>query len=250
LLGITTSGISTNNVNLFHELKNNNIFIIDCSLTNLLTKDWAYITEYDIEKLSDDLEKNSIQINSIQSIFYNKKLNFSNNLDLNKIISHLEMLCKYAKILKCKKLLFGSPIQRKDINKFDVFVKTFIDINNLMNDNDMIFNIENLDYQNDVLLQMPLQIINFIETNFLNNCKLNLHLFVENKNIDFELLKNNIVDTIHFSNYNYSDNIFDNDFYSLQTLIKFTKNNNCNKILEFNTKNFKLKNVNKLFALL
>jgi len=253
MLGITTSGISAKNTELISQLKNNNIFIIDCSLTNLLSKDWSNITEYDVQKLSYELESNLIQVNSIQSIFYNKEVNFSNSSDMDEIVNHLKSICKYAKILKCKKLLFGSPKQRQNIDKFDNFIKTFYSINYLMSDTDMIFNIENLDYQKNVLLKTSLDIINFIESHKLNNCKINLHLFVEDyKTIDAELLKNYLIDTIHFSDYNYTDNLINNNSVLLEGLFKATKYNKHNKILEFNTEktNITLKNVNNLLAFL
>jgi hypothetical protein len=249
-LGVTTSGISNNNIDIVYELNKNNISLIDCSLTNLLSKDWKQISQTDVEQLSDKLENNFVKVNSIQSIFYNKNFNFSNNLDLKEVINHLQTICSYAKILKCKKILFGSPKQRQDINSFNNFIETFKNIDLLMNDNDIIFNIENLEYQQNVLLKQPSDIIDFIELNDLKKCRLNLHLFVENQNLN--LIENPLTDTIHFSDYNYTDSIINSNFMELKQLINQTKHIKKCKILEFNTEktNITLKNIKNLFDLL
>ncbi len=249
-LGITTSGISNNNIDIVYELKENNISLIDCSLTNLLSKDWEQINQTDIQQLSDKLENNFVKVNSIQSIFYNKNFNFSNNLDLKEIINHLQKICSYAKILKCKKILFGSPKQRQDINNFNIFIQTFKNIDSLMNDNDIVFNIENLEYQQNVLLKQPSDIIDFIQLNDLKKCKLNLHLFVENQNLN--LIDNPLIDTIHFSDYSYTDLIINTDIHTLKNAINNINQFKQNKIVEFNTKqpNVTLKNIKYLFDLL
>jgi hypothetical protein len=248
-LGITTSGILSNNTDIVYELNKNNISLIDCSLTNLLSKDWEQISESDVKRLAENLEHNIVKINSIQSIFYNKNFDFSNSLDLKEIIKHLQTICDYAKILKCKKILFGSPKQRQNSNNFVNFVKTFKNIDLLMNENDIIFNIENLQYQDNVMLKESLDIINFIQLNDLKNCKLNLHLFVEDT--DLEILNNTLIDTIHFSDYQYTDRIINENSERLIQLISNTKHLKQNKILEFNTQktNFTLKNINNLFDL-
>jgi hypothetical protein len=242
MLGITTSGILFHGTDIVSDLKKNNISLIDCSITNLTSKNWQQITDSDIQELSDRLEKNLIKINSIQSIFYNKNYNFSNDLDLKYIINHLQILCKYAKILKCKKLLFGSPKQREDVGNFTNFIKTFKVINSLMNENDMIFNIENLQNQKNVLLKETIDIVDFIETNDLKNCKVNLHLFIEDENSNLSI--NDSIDTIHFSDYNYTDSILNENFHLLKKLIHKTEHIKNNKLLEFNTQK-----INNLFDL-
>lgn len=237
MLGITSSGINVKNIRLATELKNNNIPIIDCSITNLIGKNWEDISEFDIHNLSEEYEKNSIRFNSLQSIFYGKNLDFNNLHHHEQIIKHIRIICKYGKILNCKKVLFGSPKQRRDIKEYKNFINIFKAIDEIMIDNDFIFNIENLERCDGILLKTPNEILSFIKQHNLKSCKLNLHLFIEEQNIKNDLLKEEILDTIHLSNYQYTDSILIEQYPLLKNILKKIQCSSNIKIIEFNSNN-------------
>lgn len=237
MLGITTSGVNIENIQLALELEKNNITNIDCAITNLVSKKWEHISVNDIHKLSEEYKRSSIGFNSIQSVFYGKSLDFNNSQHHKQIVEHMKTICKYGSILNCRKVLFGSPRQRKDTGSRENFIKIFKTIDSIMSDNGFIFNIENLERCPDILLQRPVEIISFINEHNLKSCKLNLHLFVEDQGVEDSLLKHNLLDTIHLSNYEYTDKILLQQLPLLKRVLNKIQDHPSVKIVEFQTNN-------------
>ncbi len=105
-----------NKLDLFLKiLKKNNIKLIELPISKI-TKNYSF-NENELRLFKKKIEKYSIKVSSIQSIFFKKdELNIFNQSDHKKILLHLKKVFKVAKYFKARNIIFGSPKNRL-INK-------------------------------------------------------------------------------------------------------------------------------------
>lgn len=200
LKGITTANMKFNIDSLLTITNQSKINSIDCSITNIIQKPWEQIQTSDVLSLKETLEKNNITVNSLQSIFYGKPWNFGEKESHTMIINHMKHLIKYQKILGTKKLLFGSEKQRIINNNLVHHENILKEINSICSDNDVVFNIENIVSKEEIFGQSLKDIFCFISQNKLTNIKINLHVFLDDNEIelpDKKILE--LVDSLHIS---------------------------------------------------
>lgn len=107
---------SENNL-IFDHFRRIGIFNIEVVFPKISS--WDSLSEDSIIEYKNFLVKNKINAVSSQSLFFGVK--FDTN-KLNNIVSHLNRIINYSKILGISKLVFGSPFLRKDIKLWtDVF---------------------------------------------------------------------------------------------------------------------------------
>lgn len=87
------------------------------NIEGVLTKinRWDKLTEFELIQYKEELQRNNIQIESIQSIFYGVECN---DLSEYKTIEHYKRLIEYCKILNVKVMVLGSPSLRKYVNRW------------------------------------------------------------------------------------------------------------------------------------
>lgn len=85
------------------------------NIEGVLTKinQWDNLTESELIQYKELLQRNNIQMESIQSIFYGVDCN---DLSEYKTIEHYRKLIEYCKILNVKVMVLGSPSLRKYVN--------------------------------------------------------------------------------------------------------------------------------------
>jgi sugar phosphate isomerase/epimerase len=90
-------------------LKDNNINYIELPITKVFPKYVINKKGFFFLKL---LNKHSIKVSSLQSIFHTISVNIFNRKDHKKIITHIKKIIKIAKFLKTKRIIYGSPLTR------------------------------------------------------------------------------------------------------------------------------------------
>lgn len=211
MLGITTAGIFGKVPDLSN-LKAAKISHIDCSITGMLGV--SKIDEarfFDIESLAHDLIANEISCASLQSIFYGSPEAFFDTFLLR---DHMEKFMKILTAFSCENLLFGSPSQRSHHQRSLEAVK---EMNEICSSYGKCLLIENLDKFEDVWAKNTNEIGSEIRSHDLMNCKINLHIFIDEilnlDDLDLEHVK-----SLHISNSSYSGDLLRN--FKLDTLKK------------------------------
>jgi sugar phosphate isomerase/epimerase len=102
---------SDENESIFKILNSIGITNIEGVLTKI--NQWDNLTESELIQYKELLQRNNIQMESIQSIFYGVDCNY---LSEYKTIEHYRKLIGYCKILNVKVMVLGSPSLRKYIN--------------------------------------------------------------------------------------------------------------------------------------
>lgn len=93
-------------------LNNKKINCIEVPISKIL--DNYYFDKNKLDNFLAKIKKYSIQVTSIQSIFYKKeKLNIFRESDHEKILEHLQNIFEISNYLGAKNIIFGSPINRK-----------------------------------------------------------------------------------------------------------------------------------------
>lgn len=93
---------------LYHK----NINYIEIPLTKIL--DNYHFDKNKLDNFLNKIKKYSIQVSSIQSIFYKKEnLNIFNESNHNEILDHLLNVFEISNYIGAKNIIFGSPINRK-----------------------------------------------------------------------------------------------------------------------------------------
>lgn len=202
MIGITTAGI-TGNIEKFYLLRDAGIQQIDCSITSILKCSSINDVEIgDVVFLNEVLALHRIHCNSLQSIFYGCDHAFK---DFNFLKNHMEKCFGILTKLNCNNVLFGSPMQRKNMNFAKIIVKF---MNEIASHHNKLILIENLDYFEETWGQKTKDIQDEIDKNNLTNCAINLHVFVEDPlNLDTLDLKK--INSIHLSNKEYGINLLE-----------------------------------------
>lgn len=191
----------------------------------------------------------NLNINSIQSIFYNTNINsFS---QINEIKNHLKRLFNICNKLKIKRIVFGSPSFRKSyIENKNYIIEVFDFIENELQNSNIKFLIEpNSRIYNTEYFYNPYEIFDFIKKNNYKNISsmIDTHnLLLENYD-PIKILKENIdmIEHIHVSehglssltnidfHYEFSESLKNTNYNGL-IIFEIIKNNNIlENIIEF-----------------
>jgi sugar phosphate isomerase/epimerase len=192
---------TTNELQIFKHLNSFGINKIEGVLSKL--GNWDTIDSKKIVEYKNYLNSNSIEINSLQSIFYNTGIN--DIKETNKIISHIEKLISLSEILGVNVLVFGSPNLRKTFNGIDEYlVELFYKIDSLLINTDIELSIEpNMkEYGGDFFTKIK-DIVSFIEDNNFKKIK----TMIDTHNLDGEgddickcfIKHKNLINHIHVS---------------------------------------------------
>lgn len=192
---------TTNEHQIFKHLNSFGINKIEGVLSKL--GNWNTIDSKKIVEYKNYLNSNSIEINSLQSIFYNTGIN--DIKETNKIISHIEKLISLSEILGVKVLVFGSPNLRKNFVGIDEhLVELFYKIDSLLINTDIELSIEpNMkEYGGDFFTKIK-DIVSFIEDNNFKKIK----TMIDTHNLDGEgddickcfIKHKNLINHIHVS---------------------------------------------------
>ena len=143
------------------------------NIEGVLTKinNWSNLSENSIYSYENLLNSKSINISSLQSLFYKTNINDLN--DEESFINHVKKLIKYGQILSIKTLVFGSPSLRKTPTTTKNKIKyIFKEIDLLLQNTGIELSIEpnSKIYKGDFFHTIP-EIIEFIEENELKNIK-------------------------------------------------------------------------------
>ncbi len=98
---------------IFPILKKNNVKKIELSLTKQFG-DWDDIQKDTVVEFKKSLDRQGLEVSSIQSIFYQKDYNLFTNTSM--FIEHFKKVLDYCELLECKYVVFGSPKIRKPGN--------------------------------------------------------------------------------------------------------------------------------------
>lgn len=154
---------------IFKFLRFNGINNIEGVLTKI--DDWNNLSENTIHSYKNLLNSKSINITSLQSLFYKTNINDLNDEEI--FINHIKRLIKYGQILSINTLVFGSPSLRKMTiatkNKINYIFK---EIDLLLQNTGIELSIEpnSKIYKGDFFYTLS-EIIEFIEENKFKNIK-------------------------------------------------------------------------------
>lgn len=232
MYGITTSGIKQPPKDTAKILEQNNIRYVDCSVTNLLQKNWSEVSTENVKQLHRVYRDHNIQFSSLQSIFYGLDLDFSILEHRQNIIDHVKRLIEYCDILETKRLLFGSPKQRAKLDRTNIFLETLESVDYLTFEADKSFSIENLDLIRNIEYPSANDIGELITRNKLKSCTINLHLFIDAEVCELANFDFAPVDAIHLSKMNYKTDLLFRDQIS-DKIANLLVEKECYKIIEF-----------------
>jgi sugar phosphate isomerase/epimerase len=123
---------------IMNVLKEKKINFIEGVLTKI--DDWENLTEYKIYEYKKLLDKYNLKVKSIQSIFFNTKID--SLCDTKNVIKHIEKVLIFCKILNVDILVFGSPSLRKNLDSYNKIYNTFLAIDELLISTDIMLTIE------------------------------------------------------------------------------------------------------------
>ena len=185
----------------FKHFKSLGINKIECVLTKV--KDWDDLTLNDIIEYKKELEYYDITPYSIQSLFYNIKC--ENLVDKECVISHFKRLIEYAKILKIKILVLGSPNLRKKCKNWEIDIfEVFHELDNLLDNSGITLVIEpNASIYGGEYFITISEIVTFIKQHDFKNIKTMIdthNVLLENLDPSIEFYKfNDYISHIHIS---------------------------------------------------
>lgn len=203
-MNLAISNLAWDNPNenqIFKHLNSLGINKIEGVLSKL--GNWDTIDGRKIVEYKNYLSSNSMEVKSLQSIFYNTGI--SDIKETNKIISHIEKLISLSEILEVNVLVFGSPNLRKNSVGIDEYlIELFYKIDSLLINTDIELSIEpNMkEYGGDFFIKIK-DIVSFIEDNNFKKIK----TMIDTHNLDGEgddvcesLIKyKNLINHIHIS---------------------------------------------------
>jgi len=124
---------------IFKELNKLKINRVECVLTKI--NNWENLNNSLINDYKNNLNKNGIEIKSIQSIFYGLEIN--DLTDTLKIIKHIKKLLEYSKILGFEIMVLGSPkLRKKSLGFYEKLKFTFQEIDKLLNNTGVELSLE------------------------------------------------------------------------------------------------------------
>lgn len=169
-LAVSNLAWDTNNENqIFKHLNSLGINKIEGVLSKL--GNWDTLDSKKIIEYKNYLNSNSIEVKSLQSIFFNTGI--SDIRETDKIISHIKKLISLSEILGVNVLVFGSPNLRKNSIGIDEhLVELFYNIDSLLMNTDIELSIEpNMkEYGGDFFVKIK-DIVSFIEDNNFKKIK-------------------------------------------------------------------------------
>jgi D-psicose/D-tagatose/L-ribulose 3-epimerase len=223
------------NLEIFGYLRKLNIQYIEGVISKIGT--WENINTDVIREYKQTLDLQGLKIKSIQSIFFNYTTKGLH--DTENILSHIETLRDYCKILGVKVMVLGSPNLR--VMTDDIQSKlsdTFLQIDSILKGSGIELSIEpNMRQYGGMYFHNLNEIVDFIISNRLVNVKTMIdthNLILEGYNPIHELLKfEKFINHIHVSEHNLTP-LNDLEFHKLfsQTLNDI----NYKKIITFEVK--------------
>lgn len=191
-------------IDMFNFIKKYNINNIECVLTKI--DDWSNLNPDLINEYSNFINSYGIKTNSIQSLFFGLDINSLKDYEI--IITHVNNLINYSKILGINTMVFGSPNLRKkyigwenDLIKLFNVIDSMLDYTNI----NMVIEPNASIYGGEYFLTLD-EIIEFIEHNKFTNIKTMIdthNLILENNDPIIELLKyKDYIKHIHISEKN------------------------------------------------
>lgn len=153
-------------ISALKKMKDLNINFTEVALTKI--SNWNELDYSNINLVGSILKTYNISYYSIQSLFYGVKIENLNQSDL--IINHLSKIIDYGKSMNVKKLVFGSPMLRK--NWSEDTIKTFHLIDESLSGSKMELLIEpnSIEYGSEYFFNLK-EIVDFIKINKFNNIK-------------------------------------------------------------------------------
>lgn len=141
------------------------------NIEGVLTKisGWGSLLKMDLSYYQKSLSQHKISMTSIQSIFYNTKINSLS--DQNLVLGHLDLLVKLSKKFGYKTLVFGSPSIRNNISEKDLS-ELFVKMDSILDKENLTLCIEpnTKKYKGEFFFTVG-EIVNFIKINNLKNIK-------------------------------------------------------------------------------
>lgn len=204
-IGLSNFAFDKVDIDLLKELPNLGINNIELVYTkyNKWTDDYS-----DVKNIKDFFSNLNLNVNSIQSIFYDSNINsFSQEIEIKKHLNKLFNICKKIGI---KKIVFGSPNFRKSFYENEKFIMNIFDfIENELKNTSIKFLIEpNSKIYNTEYFNNPYEIISFINCNEYENIStmIDTHNLLLDGFNPFRLLDyhHNMIDHIHISEYTLS----------------------------------------------
>jgi sugar phosphate isomerase/epimerase len=159
---------SDENESVFKTLNSIGITNIEGVLTKI--NQWDNLTESELIQHKELLQRNNIQMESIQSIFYGVDCN---NLSEYKTIEHYRKLIEYCKILNVKVMVLGSPSLRKYVNGwYDNLSNILKKVDEMLDGTGIQLSIEpnTVSYGGDYFYSLN-EIVDFIVRNDFKNIK-------------------------------------------------------------------------------
>jgi sugar phosphate isomerase/epimerase len=186
---------------IFKTLKDNGINSIESVLTKI--KDWSELETKDIVDYKKYLNNNGIVPYSIQSLFYNVKCNYIDDVEIIK--THFDKLIYYSKLLGIKVLVFGSPgLRKKTVRWEDSLIEIFNHVDKVLNGTGIKVLIEpNTSSYGGEFFHTVSEIVQFIDSNELKNVRTMIdthNSILENTDPNVELVEYfNYIEHIHVS---------------------------------------------------
>lgn len=242
------SNIAWNNIELkqvMNILKENNISKVELALTKFYN--WDDITRDKLIELRKIFNDNGFDIYSLQSITFGLNYNIFNETR-NLLLEHLSNVIKYANILGCKKIVFGSPKNRSNnIIDENIAFDFFRELNKVAVENNIIVCIEpNARIYNCNFLWNLEQTYNFVSKLNCSHIKMMIDtgcMSFENDDIHDIIKYKNQINHIHLSEQYL--NILSNKYTNHKDL--------CKILIELNMKNFTIEmkenenNINSIY---
>lgn len=170
---LCVSSLAFNDISEIPSLREMGITCVETVFTKI--KDWGELSTDDILQYKKFLDDHQLQTLSAQSLFHKIQYTLS---DEELILSHLDKLIHYSKLLGIKKLVFGSPMMRKGDPR-----RIFRLIDNMLIGTDIKLLIEpNTKMYGGSYFFTVSEIVEFIEINSLRN----ISTMVDTHNSRFE----------------------------------------------------------------
>lgn len=235
------------------DLKKDNLvkiknFNLEISFNNI--DSWDDLTEEKLIIFKRQCDEFNISLKSAQSLFYNKVhlgdcISKNNN---EKLLSHIDKIINFVKILKIEVLVFGSPTLRKDFKKNEKYIIDFFKYidDKLIGTNCVLCIEPNSKYYGGEYFHTIGEIVNFIVTNNFSNIKTMIdthNLQLENQDIKESIYNfKDFINHIHISEINLSE--INLNYELINTIKLINKNLNCNYI-NYESKSISTKSINK-----
>ena len=211
---------------IFQTLQKQKIQRIEGVLSKIV--DWDNFDDSKILDYKKMLDENNFFVESVQSIFYNSKVNSLSEIEL--VVEHFKKLIRCCQILGVKIIVLGSPQLRKKVNQERIF-EVFKILDLMLSDSEIFLVIEpnSKIYGGDYFFTLR-EIIEFLELGNFKNIQTMIdthNLILENLDPIIELKKNfNRISHIHISEKNLlpiTEESFHQDFSKTLKMLNYKK---------------------------